>query len=93
MSREYRPTKKRQTRIPLKKLLPPPVLPESAGEAEPFEQPLAETPGDAPAPKVSQGGKARAKKIGKSKVTRITRSKDRSRWNSKKKPLGGYDKD
>ena len=82
--------KKRQTRIPLKKILPPPVVPKPVGEEVAFPQPLAETPGETP--KVQQGGRARAKKIGKSKVARITRSIDRTRWNSKKKPLGGDQK-
>ena len=79
--------KKRQTRIPLKKILPPPVEQNPASEDAAFQQPLAEPPTEPP--KVTQGGRARAKKIGKSKVTRITRSIDRTRWNSKKKPLGG----
>ena len=76
--------KKRLKRIPLKVLLKPltPAEPPPTDEG-PIKQPLIHESQEPVKP--PQGGKARAKKIGKSKRMAIARKIDRSRWNTKKK--------
>lgn len=79
-----KPFKKRLKRIPLKVLLKPLTPVESPkADGEPIKQPLVNQSEEPVKP--PQGGKARAKKIGKSKRMAIARKIDRMRWNTKKK--------
>lgn len=84
----YKPPKKRLKRLPL---LPPPPTKQTPAVESDFEQPLVEASPAAPPPPTqlpppTKGhGRARAKKLGKKKLSAIARKIDRMRWNTKKK--------